>query len=229
MKMPSDMIDQDEGTKGQALQNSTLQNPALQNAASWSSALRFTVVMAVLLGLLYPFMTTTLGSWLFPAQAQGSLIQEASGRAVGSRLVSQTFVSDEYFIGRSSAAGNDAVMVAGSNSAPSNPALRERAELDANAIAQREGVSVEQIPIDLISASGSGVDPHISLPAAYLQRARVAQARGVDDASVTELIEQALENTGWLGSPVVNVLRLNISLDNRYPMTTAAQSPQAME
>ena len=192
----------------------------IQSKSSWSSALRFMVVMAILLGLLYPFITTTIGGWLFPAQAQGSLIQDASGRVVGSSLVSQTFVSDEYFIGRPSAAGNDAGVASGSNLAPSNRALRERAEVDANAIAQREGVSVEQVPIDLIAASGSGIHPHISLPAAHLQRARVAQARGIDDASVTELIEQALENTGWLGAPVVNVLRLNISLDNQYPLPT---------
>lgn len=193
----------------------------LQAKASWGHALRFMMVMAVLLGLIYPLVTTTLGGWLFPEQAQGSLVRDASGRVVGSSLVSQTFVSDEYFIGRPSAAGNDAGDVSGSNLAPSNVSLRERAQADANAIAQRENVSVEQIPVDLITASGSGIDPHISLEAAELQVARVAQARGIDEATVTELIAQALENTGWLGSPVVNVLRLNVSLDDRFPVSSS--------
>ncbi|WP_311065660.1 potassium-transporting ATPase subunit KdpC [Halomonas sp. DWK9] len=198
------------------------QAPTFEAKATWSSALRFMVVMAVLLGLVYPLATTTVGGWLFPEQAQGSLVRDADGRVVGSSLVSQTFVSDEYFIGRPSAAGNDAGGVSGSNLAPSNEALRERAQADAQAIAQREGVSVDQIPVDLITASGSGVDPHISLPAAELQVARVAQAREIDEASVTELIDQALENTGWLGSPVVNVLRLNVSLDERFPVATTS-------
>ncbi|MCC5900396.1 MAG: potassium-transporting ATPase subunit KdpC [Halomonas sp.] len=193
----------------------------LQAKASWGHALRFMVVMAVLLGLIYPLVTTTLGNWLFPEQAQGSLIRDVSGRVVGSSLVSQTFVSDEYFIGRPSAAGNDAGEVSGSNLAPSNISLRERAQADASAIAQRENVSVDQIPVDLISASGSGIDPHISPEAAELQVVRVAQARGIDEATVTELIDQALENTGWLGAPVVNVLRLNVSLDDRFPVSSS--------
>ncbi|MCH4813030.1 potassium-transporting ATPase subunit KdpC [Vreelandella neptunia] len=219
MNMPHQITDQDE----------ELHEQELQNKASWSSALRFMAVMAILLGLVYPFVTTSLGGWLFPDQAQGSLIRDTSGQVVGSRLVSQTFVRDEYFIGRPSAAGNDAGGVSGSNLAPSNQALRERVQTEATAIAQREGVSVEQIPIDLIAASGSGIDPHISLPAAELQVARVAQAREIDEASVTELINQALENTGWLGSPVVNVLRLNVSLDERFPAATTTSSVTPVE
>ncbi|MGE6778588.1 potassium-transporting ATPase subunit KdpC [Vreelandella titanicae] len=207
-----------------AINDEEQQAPTFEAKATWGNALRFMVVMAVLLGLVYPLATTTVGGWLFPEQAQGSLVRDADGRVVGSSLVSQTFVSDEYFIGRPSAAGNDAGGVSGSNLAPSNEALRERAQADALAIAQREGVSVDQIPVDLITASGSGVDPHISLPAAELQVARVAQAREIDEASVTELIDQALENTGWLGSPVVNVLRLNVSLDERFPVATTTTS-----
>ncbi|CAM0557722.1 Potassium-transporting ATPase KdpC subunit [Vreelandella titanicae] len=207
-----------------AINDEEQQAPTFEAKATWGNALRFMVVMAVLLGLVYPLATTTVGGWLFPEQAQGSLVRDADGRVVGSSLVSQTFVSDEYFIGRPSAAGNDAGGVSGSNLAPSNEALRERAQADALAIAQREGISVDQIPVDLITASGSGVDPHISLPAAELQVARVAQAREIDEASVTELIDQALENTGWLGSSVVNVLRLNVSLDERFPVATTTTS-----
>lgn len=202
---------------------------AFEAKATWGSALRFMGVMAVLLGLVYPLATTAVGGWLFPEQAQGSLIRDADGRVVGSSLVSQTFVSNEYFIGRPSAAGNDAGSVSGSNLAPSNVALRERAQVDAQTIAQREGVSVDQIPVDLITASGSGVDPHISLSAAEIQVARVAQSREIDEASVTELIGQALENTGWLGSPVVNVLRLNVSLDQRFPAATTTSSVTPLE
>lgn len=212
-----------------AINDEAQQAPTFEAKATWGNALRFMMVMAVLLGLVYPLATTTVGGWLFPEQAQGSLVRDADGRVVGSSLVSQTFVSDEYFIGRPSAAGNDAGGVSGSNLAPSNEALRERAQADAQAIAQREGVSVDQIPVDLITASGSGVDPHISLPAAELQVARVAQAREIDEASVTELIDQALENTGWLGSPVVNVLRLNVSLDERFPVATTTSSVTPVE
>ncbi|WP_081899085.1 potassium-transporting ATPase subunit KdpC [Halomonas sp. TG39a] len=212
-----------------AINDEEQQAPTFEAKATWGSALRFMVVMAVLLGLVYPLATTAVGGWLFPEQSQGSLVRDAEGRVVGSSLVSQTFVSDEYFIGRPSAAGNDAGGVSGSNLAPSNEALRERAQADAQAIAQREGVSVDQIPVDLITASGSGVDPHISLPAAELQVARVAQAREIDEASVTELIDQALENTGWLGSPVVNVLRLNVSLDERFPVATTTSSVTPVE
>ncbi|WP_088699803.1 potassium-transporting ATPase subunit KdpC [Halomonas campaniensis] len=212
-----------------AINDEEQQAPTFEAKATWGSALRFMVVMAVLLGLVYPLATTTVGGWLFPEQAQGSLVRDADGRVVGSSLVSQTFVSDEYFIGRPSAAGNDAGGVSGSNLAPSNEALRERAQADAQSIAQREGVRVDQIPVDLITASGSGVDPHISLPAAELQVARVAQAREIDEASVTELIGQALENTGWLGSPVVNVLQLNVSLDERFPVATTTSSVPPVE
>ena len=158
-----------------AINDEEQQAPTFEAKATWGNALRFMVVMAVLLGLVYPLATTAVGGWLFPEQSQGSLVRDAEGRVVGSSLVSQTFVSDEYFIGRP-------------------------------------------------SASGSGVDPHISLPAAELQVARVAQAREIDEASVTELIDQALENTGWLGSPVVNVLRLNVSLDERFPVATTTLS-----
>ncbi|WP_447957665.1 potassium-transporting ATPase subunit KdpC [Vreelandella sp. EE7] len=193
-----------------------------QVPTSWSSALRFMAVMAVLLGLAYPLATTAVGGWLFPEQAGGSLMRDAEGRVIGSRLVGQTFVGDAYFIGRPSAADNDAGGAAGSNLAPDNAALRARAEADANAIAQREGVSVDQIPIDLITASGSGIDPHISPAAARLQVARVAQARQIDEASVTALLASALENTGWLGAPVVNVLRLNAGLDERYPIAAGS-------
>ncbi|WP_447556005.1 potassium-transporting ATPase subunit KdpC [Vreelandella sp. EE22] len=202
-----------------------VKDEALQTRASWSSALRFLAVMAVLLGLAYPLATTAVGGWLFPEQAGGSLLRDTSGRVIGSRLVAQTFVGDDYFIGRPSAAGNDAVSVSGSNLAPSNVALRERAEAEAQAIARREGVSVDQIPVDLITASGSGIDPHISPEAARLQVARVAQARQIDEASVSALLEPALEHTGWLGSPVINVLRLNASLDERYPVAPGDDSP----
>ena len=164
-----------------------------------------------LCGLVYPILTTLLAGALFPRQANGSLIVQ-DGKVVGSELVGQTFSGDRYFIGRPSAAGYDPRAAAGSNLAVSNPALRERVRQDAQAIARREGVRPEQIPPDLLAASGSGLDPHISPEAARLQVARVAQARGLSPQVVQQMVEEHTER-GFLGRPRVNVLRLNLALD----------------
>jgi K+-transporting ATPase ATPase C chain len=173
--------------------------------------LRFMAVFLLLCGLAYPVATTLLAGALFPRQAGGSLIEQG-GRVVGSELVGQPFSGERYFIGRPSAAGYDPKAAAGSNLAVSNPALRERVEKDARIIARREGVRMDQIPPDLLAASGSGLDPHISLEAAYLQVARVAKARGLPTERVRRLVEQHAER-GFLGHPRVSVLRLNLALD----------------
>lgn len=173
--------------------------------------IRFTALFLALCGLVYPVLTTLLAGALFPRQANGSLIVQ-DGKVVGSELVGQTFSGDRYFIGRPSAAGYDPRAAAGSNLAVSNPALRERVRQDAQAIARREGVRPEQIPPDLLAASGSGLDPHISPEAARLQVARVAQARGLSPQVVQQMVEEHTER-GFLGRPRVNVLRLNLALD----------------
>lgn len=177
--------------------------------------LRFTLVFLVLAGLVYPVATTLLGGALFPRQANGSLI-ERGGRVVGSSLVGQPFRGEQYFVGRPSAAGAgyDPTSASGSNLAPSNPALRERVEADSAVIARREGVRPDRIPADLLAASGSGLDPHISPAAAELQVARVAEVRGVPEARVRELVAEHTERGPLdLGRPGVNVLRLNLALD----------------
>ncbi|ADH65297.1 hypothetical protein Mesil_3493 (plasmid) [Allomeiothermus silvanus DSM 9946] len=174
-------------------------------------AWRFTAVFLLLCGLLYPVLTTWLARGLFPHQAEGSLIVK-DGRVLGSELLGQPFSGARYFIGRPSAAGYDPRVAAGSNLAVSNPALRERVRQDAQAIAQREGVRPEQIPPDLLAASGSGLDPHISPESARLQVARVAKARGLSPQAVQQMVDQYTER-GLLGQPRVNVLRLNLALD----------------
>lgn len=180
-----------------------------------STWLRFSLAWLVLGGLAYPLVTTLTAGALFPQQANGSLIEQ-NGRVVGSALVGQTFTGDRYFIGRPSAAGAgyDPVNASGSNLAASNPALRERVQATAREIAQREGVPGGQIPADLLTASGSGLDPHISPAGAEVQAARVARTRGLSEARVRELIAAATERGPLgLGQPGVNVLRLNLALD----------------
>ncbi len=182
------------------------------NILTW---LRFTLFFLIICGLLYPVVTTLIAGAMFPRQANGSLI-ERNGMIVGSSLVGQTFQSPQYFIGRPSAAGDgyNPTSVSGSNLAVSNPSLRERASTTSAEIAEREGVSSEQIPVDLIAASGSGIDPHISPEAAALQIPRVAEARGLSIEQVQTLVTAYTEgNVLGLGMPAVKVLELTLALD----------------
>jgi K+-transporting ATPase ATPase C chain len=179
---------------------------------SW---LRFTLLWLALAGLLYPLVTTLAAGALFPRQANGSLIEQG-GKVVGSALVGQTFTGNTYFVGRPSAAGAgyDPTNASGSNLAVSNPALRERAQAGAREIAARENVAASQIPVDLLTTSGAGLDPHISPAGAELQVARVARVRALDAAQVRALVAANTERGALgLGQPGVNVLRLNLALD----------------
>jgi K+-transporting ATPase ATPase C chain len=182
------------------------------NMLTW---ITFAVLSVLLCGLAYPAVTTLIGQALFPAQARGSLI-ERDGTVVGSSLVGQSFSGERFFIGRPSAAGKgyDPTSASGSNLAVSNPALRERAQATSGEIARREGVAPEQIPADLIAASGSGLDPHISPEAAAIQVARVARARGVSEDEVRAAVARHTEAPvfGILGQARVNVLELNLEL-----------------
>ena len=179
-----------------------------------STWLRFTLVFLTVAGLIYPLVTTLVAGVLFPEQAQGSLIEQG-GVVVGSSLVGQQFAGEQYFIGRPSAAAYDPTGVSGSNLAVSNPELRSRAGATSREIAAREGVAPSAIPVDLIAASGSGIDPHISPEAAALQAPRVAGVRGIDEAQVTELVDEYTKRGPLgLGKPGVNVLELNLALDN---------------
>ncbi len=185
-----------------------------ESGAGWLVAMRFSLLSIVAAGLLFPAGAALISGALFPHQAQGSLI-EVDGRVVGSALVAQPFAADKYFRPRPSAANYDPRALAGSNWAPSNPALQERIKASSAAIAAAEGVAATSIPSDLVTASGSGIDPHISVEAAALQIARVARARGVDAARVQALIDAHTLGKTWgvLGQARVNVLQLNLALD----------------
>ena len=180
----------------------------------WKTSILFTLVTAILFGLGYPLLMTGLAKVLFHHQADGSLILK-DGQVIGSELIAQSFTSDKYFHPRPSAAGNgyDAQNSGGSNLAQSNQALVTRIQGDIDKLAaQNQG---KPVPIDMVTTSGSGLDPDITPDNAYYQVARVAQARGIDQDRLRKLVA---DNTtprqlGLLGEPRVNVLELNLALD----------------
>lgn len=183
--------------------------------------LRMTILLTVLTGLVYPGLVTGLCQVLFPAQANGSLIVR-HGKVVGSALIGQNFSRPEYFHGRPSAAGAggyDASLSGGSNLGPTSRKLIDRVSASAATLRSEQPVA-GALPSDLLTASASGLDPHVSPASARLQVARVANARGAAPAEITRLVEQFTErrDLGVLGEPRVNVLLLNLSLDDKYPL-----------
>jgi K+-transporting ATPase ATPase C chain len=181
----------------------------------WGTSIRFTIVTTVLLGLAYPLIVTGVAGALFPHQAAGSLILK-DGKIIGSELLAQSFTADKYFHPRPSAAGNgyDATASSGSNLAQSNQTLVTRIQGSIDKLAQEN--PGHPVPIDLVTTSGSGLDPDITPDAAYFQVPRVAKARKLSEDEVSSLIARLTtpRQLGLLGEPRVNVLDLNLALDN---------------
>ena len=184
------------------------------------------LIFTVITGILYPLAVTGIAQVVFPHQANGSLITTKDGKAVGSELIGQQFDDPKYFWGRISATGAFAYNAfnaealagsSGSNYGPLNPALTDmvQARIDALKAADPDALRTLPIPVDLVTASGSGLDPHISIAAALYQVHRVATARGLDEAQVQALVDKYTEGRqfGFLGEPHVNVLLLNLALD----------------
>jgi potassium-transporting ATPase KdpC subunit len=182
-------------------------------------AIRMTVATLVLTGIAYPLVMTGVAQLLFPRQANGSLVS-SGGRVVGSELIGQAFSSPTYFQGRPSAAGSgyDGTASGGSNLGPTSGKLLARVTADTDSLKARNPLAPGPVPVDLVTASGSGLDPHVSLEAALWQAPRVAAARGIPLGTVHERIREHLEprTLGFLGDPRVNVLSLNLDLDRRY-------------
>ncbi len=173
------------------------------------------VVFSILTGLFYPLMMTGICQVLFPYKANGSLIQ-VNGKTVGSELIEQSFTKPEYFHGRPSPANFDGGNSTGSNLGPTNQKLISQIDSTANVIRQENNLPADAlVPVDLVTGSASGLDPHISLEAALFQVPRVAKARKMDEATVQDLIQKNTDSRtlGFLGDPGVNVLKLNIALD----------------
>jgi potassium-transporting ATPase KdpC subunit len=180
-----------------------------------------TLATTVLLGIIYPLVVTSLAQVMFPRQANGNLIRQADGKITGSSLIGQPFTSPGYFHSRPSAAGAagyDPMASGGSNLGPTNKALIDRVSASVEAAkAENPGAA---IPIDLVTASGSGLDPHISPAAAEFQIPRVARERGMKEEDVRAIVQKHTEGRqfGFLGEPRVNVLELNLELNETHPI-----------
>lgn len=175
------------------------------------------LLLAIITGLIYPFVVTGVAQVVFPSQANGSLIY-LNGQVVGSQLIGQPFEDPKYFWGRLSATGPfpyNAAASSGSNLGPTNKALFEEVQIRIDALHKADPENTSSIPVDLVTSSGSGLDPNISPDAAEYQVHRVAQARGIDEGQVRKLIAQFTTPRflGILGEASVNVLQLNLALD----------------
>ena len=175
------------------------------------------IVLSIITGIIYPLFVTGIAQVFFPGQANGSLIYRF-GRPVGSTLIGQTFDEPKYFWGRISATSPvafNAASSSGSNLGPSNPALLDMVKTRINALKAADPDNRKPIPVDLVTSSASGLDPHISLAAASYQVARVAKARGLEQEAVRKIIHRYTYGRflGLVGEPVVNVLEANLALD----------------
>ena len=185
------------------------------------TAVLMTIVTTVLLGLIYPLVVTGLAQVIFPDNANGQLIRGSDGTVIGSRLFGQPFSSPGYFRSRPSAAGPvgyDAGASSGSNLGPTNRKLIDRVKSDVEKL--RAENREKPAPVDLVTTSASGLDPHISPAAAEFQLPRVARERGMDETELRKIVAAHTEGRqfGFLGEPRVNVLELNLDLDSKRPM-----------
>ena len=183
--------------------------------------IRIKIFMTIVLGVLYPLAITGISQVLFPHQANGSLIT-VNGKTVGSELIGQNFSKPEYFQPRPSAAGNDGydpTASSGSNYGPTNQKLVDRVKASIDKFRKDNPDYTGPLPADLVTASASGLDPHLSPDSTSAQAARVAKARGVSTDQVSQLIAQSTEGPDLelLGEPRVNVLKLNLALDEKFP------------
>lgn len=177
-------------------------------------AITLLALLTIITGVIYPLAVTGFAQVIFPHQANGSLIV-IDGKTYGSELIGQQFDDPKYFWGRPSAAGYDAAASSGSNYGPMNPSLEEVVQARIDALKAADPNNPLPIPVDLVTASASGLDPHISVASALYQVGRVASARGKSEADVTSFVEKYTEGrqVGVFGELRVNVLLLNLALD----------------
>jgi K+-transporting ATPase ATPase C chain len=193
----------------------------MQIATQARTAIVMVLALTLITGIVYPLVVTGIAQVVFPYQANGSLIVNSQGQVIGSELIGQNFSSPRYFHPRPSAAGSDgydATASSASNLGPTNQKLINSVKERADTYRQTNGLAPNApVPVDAVTASGSGLDPHISPANAALQVSRVAQARGLPEDRVRALVSQYTEGRtlGFLGEPRVNVLKLNLALDGR--------------
>jgi K+-transporting ATPase ATPase C chain len=193
-------------------------------------AIVLTLLLCLITGVVYPGVITGIAQLLFPRQANGSLITTPGGQVIGSELIGQPFARAEYFHSRPSAAGAgyDDTLSGGTNKGPTDVKLADTLVAQSVDSAVRlDGAQRGKVPADLVTRSGSGLDPHISPASAWLQVARVARARGVAAAAVRAVVERhvAGRQFGFFGDPRVNVLLLNLDLDRTVPLRAGTASP----
>jgi len=195
------------------------------------TAIRMTVVTIVLTGVVYPLATTGLAQALFPEAAAGSLLHDERGQVIGSSLIGQGFKSPGYLQSRPSAAGSDGYDAAGSsgsNLGPTSQKLHDRVAADVERLLAENPDAQGPVPADLVTTSGSGLDPHLTPEGALWQVPRIAKARNVDPARVRQVIEANIEGRtlGFFGEPRVNVLATNLALDRTFGTAVARMEPR---